>query len=63
MVTYTLHHFKVAGGRAEPAKYMFELAGVEYTFKSYSKLEWAEAKKNGLLFFLVSFLSCFLICM
>ena len=47
MVKYTLHHFKVAGGRAEPARIMFELADIDYIFKSYGKPEWAEAKKNG----------------
>lgn len=46
MVRYTLHYFPVVG-RAEQARVMFELAGVEYEYKTYVYGdEWNEAKKN-----------------
>ena len=45
MVKYVLHYYNFIG-RAEQARLMFELAGVDYTYKTYGK-DWAEVSQNG----------------
>ena len=46
--TYTLIYFDIRG-RAEPIRLLFALAGVKYTDKRVSKMEWPELKPSKYL--------------
>ena len=50
MPKYTLNYFNTAG-RAETARLMFALAGVEFTDNLITGEEWAEIKNDSKLLF------------
>ena len=55
MPEYTLNYFSSIG-RAEPARLMFIVAGVEFTDNQLSDEEWEKVKNDSKFFFSIFYL-------
>ena len=55
MAKYTLNYFSSIG-RAEPARLMFIVAGVEFTDNQLSDEEWDKVKNDSKFFFSIFYL-------